>query len=135
MSLRQLSISNLLGTTDEDIIGEFGASSIAKTKKPSIKQEVREVIEIDQQREDDKIKSYRRKLRECISQIKQEQLIRKTDLFFKIDDISLGHPDYVRDECSNYILTELKKYKFDVFKLDQNTIFVSWKYLKSYSDS
>lgn len=131
----KISISNILGIPEENVIGNFGSNIITNQKKKSIKSEVNEIIQKNTKRREDKLNLYRQYLRNCIKQIKYENQYQKTEIFFKVDGIIYGHPEYDRDECIEYLLIELMKYHFDVYQVDENRIFISWKYTELHKKS
>lgn len=134
--MNKISISNLLSVPEDQIIGGFGTHNIISSQtKKSVKNEVEELLRINKERRENKIKLYRCILRNCIRKIKTDDAVRKTDTFFKVDEIMYGHPEYDRDECIEYITIELKKFLFDVFQIQRNTIFISWKYTELHKHS
>lgn len=133
--MNKISISNILSLPEEQIVGEFGACSILPQKKKSVKMEVDDLLRINKERRERKIKLYRKILRDCIMKIKIDDEMRKTDTFFKVDEIVYGHPEYDMDECIEYLIIELKHFLFDVFRYSSNTIFISWKFTELHKKS
>lgn len=131
----KISIASILSLPEEEIVGSFGTCTILSQKKKSVKKEVDDLMRINKERREHKIKLYRTALRDCIRKIKKEDEMRKTDTFFRVDEIVYGHPEYDKEECIEYVIIELKKFLFDVFQYDQSTIFVSWKFTELHKKS
>lgn len=125
----KISISNILSIPENEVVGEFGTGTLYNNKK-TVRMEVDELVKLNRGRRENKIKLYRGALKECIRMIRNEDAIRKTDLLFKINRIEFGYPEYDKDECREYVITELRKYDFDVTRIDNLTIFVCWKFLE-----
>ena len=125
----KISISNILSIPENEVIGEFGTGTLYNNKK-TVQMEVDELLKLKRVRRENKIKLYRGALRECIRMIKNADAIRKTEMLFKINRIEFGFPEYDKDECRDYVIAELRKYDFDVTKIDNLTIFVSWEFLE-----
>lgn len=122
----KFSVANIAGVPEEEVIGTIGDY---KQSKKSVKGTVENILKMNKERRENKIKLYRMTLRDCVGRIEQQNCLRKTDIFYKIDKIIFGHPEYEQMECIEYVAIELRKYGFNV-KIDDNaTLYVSWKYL------
>lgn len=129
--MNNISISNILHVPAENIIGEFGACTILpKKEQHTIQMEVDNLIRTNKERRENKIKLYRSILRNCIQKIKDDNNLRRSETFYKIEEFIYGKPEYDMEECIDFLLIELKKLSFDIIMYDKNTLFISWKYME-----
>lgn len=124
----KFSVANIAGVTPEEVVGTIGEY---KSSQKTIKTTIENIIKVNNERKKSKIKLYRMMLRECINKIERQNLLRKIDTTFKFDDIIYGHPEYIRDECIDYVINELNTYHFETYRIDNKTIFISWKFMDS----
>jgi hypothetical protein len=124
----KFSVANIAGVTPEEVVGTIGEY---KSSQKTIKTTIENIIKVNNERKKSKIKLYRMMLRECINKIERQNLLRKIDTTFKFDDIIYGHPEYIRDECIEYVINELNTYHFETYRIDNKTIFISWKFMDS----
>ena len=83
-------------------------------------------------REDKLVKLYNRYngyYRLCIEKIKDANNRYRTDILFKVPGILFGEPEYKASECIDFIKQKLDKEDFITTKVNNITIFVSWKFV------
>lgn len=114
---------------ENDVIQKTGEENVFMEQKKSIHKEVEDLIQSNRERRDNKIKLYRNVLRNCIMLISSKNKLHSNEMIFKISYTLYGHPEYDVDECMQYIIMELTKLKFDIYRIDRNSIYISWKYL------
>lgn len=127
----KINIANILSIPENEVVGPVGIY----TNNKSVRTTVDDVLKINKERHDNKLKLYRIALRECVRKIEQQNILRKTETFYKFDDIVFGHPEYDKDECIEYVLIELKKFLFDVCQIDDSIIYISWKFTELHKKS
>lgn len=68
---------------------------------------------------------------DCMKKIKNALKIGDTDIFYKVPSENNVYKHYNSKECLYYIQKKLRKNNFQTFiDLNENMIFITWKYLK-----
>jgi hypothetical protein len=70
----------------------------------------------------------------CVEKITQQNNVNKYDLFFNVPNYIVECPEYNGKNCILYIQEKLKNNHFDTFIIENNTIFITWKYLELNKD-
>jgi hypothetical protein len=81
-----------------------------------------------------KVKERRRKLlssyinayNNCCNKIKQQNESGKTDTFFNLPEYVIDSPDFVHEDCLNYICKYLRSNHMETYIMNKYTMFVSW---------
>lgn len=133
--MNKISISSILSIPEEEIIDKNGLMSDSRKNKKTIKSEVDDLIQSRKQCRESKIKMYRNSLRNCIKKVNHMNKEGSIETFYKIERLVFGHPEYDFEECTEYVMMELQKMYFDVAKIEDDIIFVSWKYIEYNRDS
>lgn len=131
--MNKISVASILSLPEDKIVGQIYTCDTKK--KQTIRNDVDDIINKNKERRENKLKLYREMLRKCIDSMKKNNEMRKTDIFFRVDEIVYGHPEYDIDECVEYIILELRKFSFDVLHYCRDTVFVSWKFVELHKHS
>jgi len=72
---------------------------------------------------------YNKMLDFIVRKIENKALNGETYMLYEIPEFILGEPPYEINECSKYLMKELKKHSFlkDVSFYPPNVIFIGWK--------
>ena len=100
----------------EDSIRTFNADYLIKTNK-----EKREKL----------LQIYHRFYGNCIEKIKLFHNAGKFDLIYEVPDKVTDNLDYIAKYCMDFIEIKLKENYIDTFRIDNKTIFITWKYIES----
>lgn len=100
----------------DDSIRKFNAEYLIKTNK-----ENREKL----------LKIYNKYYANCIEKIKLFHNSGKQDLIYDIPDKILDNLDYIPKYCMDFIEKKLKENCIDTYRIDNKTIFITWKYIES----
>lgn len=73
---------------------------------------------------------YNKKYSECLTKISNTIDIKKTDIFFEVNQSYFGYNKYNSMECLSYIQKKLRKNKFDTLIISPTIIFITWKNTK-----
>lgn len=143
--METLSISKLCGIPEENFSNVMTLNSFVEDKKPSIGKDIERILLTAQEGHDHKLNLYKSILRKCVDQMKVESAIKKTDLFFYVDDNLYNNQYYNRDECIDYLIMNLRNYYLDVQLLphkiygkgpfSKSVLFISWKYTEYHKKS
>ena len=101
----------------EDSIKNFNADYLIKTNK-----EKRENL----------LKIYNKYYANCIEKIKLFHNSGKFDLIYDIPDIVPNIINYIPKYCMDFIEFKLKENYIDTYRIDNKTIFITWKYIESH---
>lgn len=127
----KISISNILLKDESEILqnNEYLAQS-SRNKKDPIQVEIESIIKNKKEQRLNKLRLYKDKLNKCVRQIKRKDELGVTDMIFHVEALEYGYPEYEQDECVDYLIIELRKYGFDIKKINNSEIFISWKFLE-----
>jgi hypothetical protein len=100
----------------EDSIRNFSADNLIKHNK-----EKREKL----------LNIYNKYYAQCIEKIQLYNNAGKFDLIFEIPDKIIDNVNYIPLYCLEFIETKLKDNFLDTYKINNNTIFITWKYIES----
>jgi hypothetical protein len=128
----KFNVANIAGVSEEEVVGMIGEYN---QNKKSIKSTIENIMKVNKERKENKIKLYRSSLRDCIGRIEQQNYLRKTGILYKFDEIIFGHPEYDREECIEYVINELQKYGFNTQRNNQTTVLISWKFIDTHTKS
>jgi hypothetical protein len=68
----------------------------------------------------------------CIEKIKLVHSANKYDLIFSVPNTLIENiSDYYPKYCLDFIESKLKKNLFDTYRINNNTLFITWKYIES----
>ena len=67
---------------------------------------------------------------DCINKIKIKNKMDITDYIYRVPVIKFNIPDYSCSDCIDFINEKLEKSGFHTLKLNNHTLFISWKYLE-----
>ena len=101
----------------EDSIKNFNAEYLIKTNK-----EKREKL----------LALYNKYYAHCIEKIKLFHNSGKLDLIFDVPDKIPDNADYIPKYCMDFIETKLRQNYMDTYRIDNKTIFITWKYIESH---
>jgi hypothetical protein len=128
--MSKLSIGSILGVSDDDLVEKYDNDNFLTQPKKTINDDINEIIETNKKRREDKLKMYREVLRNCIRLINNKNKQRGIDIIYKINYALFGFPEGDTCECIEYLVIELMKLRFDVYQIDQHTIYISWKFIE-----
>ncbi len=100
----------------EDSIKNFNAEYLLKSNK-----EKREKL----------LKIYNKYYANCIEKIKLFHNAGRLDLIYEVPDKILENLDYIAKYCMDFIEIKLKQNFMDTYRIDNKTIFITWKYIES----
>jgi hypothetical protein len=72
---------------------------------------------------------------DCINLIKIKNKMGKTDIIYKIPVLKLNEPDYNCNDCIDFINDKMERNGFHTLKVNNFTLFISWKYLEVHLES
>ena len=89
------------------------------------------IIQKEIENEKTKLKEFIKKIYfDCMKKIKDAINVGSTDIFYKVPLENSEYKNYNSINCLNYIEKKLRKNNFKTFiEIDENMIFVTWKYL------
>jgi len=105
-----------INSSCEDSINNFNAEYLIKTSK-----EKREKL----------LKVYNKYYAHCIEKIKLFHNAGKVDLIYEIPHSITENIDYIPKYCMDYIEKKLNDNYMDTFRIDNRTVFITWKYIES----
>lgn len=107
------------GSSELNIITLFETK---KSKKPDIN------IMIKNKKKEKKktIQYYNDILQMCYKSITEAQKIGRYDIICKIPDIGINNINYSPNECMKYIEINIKKLKYDTYRIDKYNLFITW---------
>ena len=105
-----------INTSYEDSIKNFNAEYLIKTNK-----EKREKL----------LKIYNKYYAHCIEKIKLFHNSGKFDLIYDIPDKMPNDVNYIPKYCMDFIELKLKENYMDIYRINNKTIFITWKYIES----
>jgi hypothetical protein len=105
-----------INSSFEDSINNFNADYLIKTSK-----EKREKL----------LKIYNKYYANCIEKIKLFHNAGKVDLIYEVPHSIPESIDYIPKYCMDYIEKKITDNYMDTFRIDNRTIFITWKYIES----
>jgi hypothetical protein len=127
MDHSKISLSSLLNKNTESI-GNVSIKKINDFEKKNKNVDIKEIFEIKEKQDKEKIKVYQLYYRKCIEHIKTICNSNKNETIFEVPKCSNLNPNYNFDECLSYIMQNLEKNNFYIV-CKNNIIFITWKYI------
>ena len=88
------------------------------------------IISIKKQKREKLLETYITYYDRCIEKIKILNKRNICDLFFQVPFYIPDCFEYKPQDCIDFIQNKLKKYYMDSYKINNNTIFITWKYIE-----
>lgn len=125
--MNKINIANIISVPVEQVVGVIGTET---NINESVRSKIDDVLRLNKERRDNKQKIYRSLLKGCVEKIRQQNILRKTETTYTVEDIVYGHPEYDREECIEYMINSLRKYNVCVCLLNKTTLFLYWKFME-----
>ena len=77
------------------------------------------------------LKIYNKYYGMCITKIKLFHSTNKMDLIFDVPEKITENQDYICKYCMDFIENKLKQNNMDTFRINNRTIFITWKFIES----
>lgn len=128
----KLSLESLFKcTTNNNTTNVLDVRTITRNQKPF---DVNVLLETRQKKREKLLIIYQKTYELCIKNIELANNLGKTDLIFTIRDFVSSCPEYKSINCINYIRDRLQKKLFNIYVVDNKTIFITWLYLEVNTD-
>jgi len=135
--MNNISIKNLvpdvkIGDSRSNILDIDSLMTINNTYEESIKNFSADyLIKTNKEKREKLLKIYNRFYAHCIEKIKLFHNAGKFDLIYDVPDKVTDNLDYIPKYCMDFIEFKLKENYMDTFRIDNKTIFITWKYIES----
>ena len=77
-----------------------------------------------------KVDTNKKILNSCLEKIKQLNSLGKTDYIFAVPSLVYGFPEYNLTDCFDYIKSSLLELHFDLYEINDSTLFITWHFLE-----
>ena len=115
-SILDINSLTAINNSAEDSIRTFNADYLIKTSKDK-----REKL----------LQIYHRFYGHCIEKIKLFHNAGKFDLIYEVPDKVTDSYDCIAKYCMDFLEIKLKENYIDTYRIDNKTIFITWKYIES----
>lgn len=88
------------------------------------------IINKRKERREKILESYNKEYGQCIDKIKMLNEQGKLDLIYEVPRFSVTCSDYISSQCIDFIVTKLSLNYMDAFKINDTSVFVTWKYIE-----
>ena len=135
--MNNLSIKNLvpdvkIGDSKSSILDINSLISINNSVEDSIRTfNADYLIKINKEKREKLLLIYHRLYSNCIEKIKLFNNAGRFDLIYDVPDKIADNLDYISKYCMDFIEIKLKENYIDTFRIDNKTIFITWKYIES----
>jgi hypothetical protein len=131
--MNKINVASLFSCSTGDNNKPFGTDTlIVNDERTSIKHEIHSIFQMEKDRRERKVKLYKRVLRNCLEVIKKKTKVRETHVMFEVGKYMLGENIYDYEECMEYMVVVLRKNHFDVIVIDDNVLFIYWRFSNFY---
>ena len=123
-------------TTNRMSVGTF-ASMISSNVDTINSFSSDDLIKSNRVRREKIMEVYNKYYASCIEKIKLLNELGKCDLIFDVPDKNnenSNNPDYISKYCMDYIETELQKKFLNTYRMNNRTIFITWKFVEFNKD-
>lgn len=121
---------NISGTRGRKLDIDTIFSCVMLNDEPNITFTTDVLLNKIKKRREKKLLSYRNMLKYCYQRIESADDDYLTDIMFKIVDSVPECKEYNSNECLEYISDKLRSQNIDTIIIDNNTMFITWKYLE-----
>lgn len=126
----KINIANIYGCNKFGASGHIDLNLITDKQQKSIF-DVKEILKEKEQNRGKIIKNYNELYKACLRKMDiTNKVLKKTDMIFSLKDYKTNTVDFNPEECINYIDNKLEDLKVDTYRIDSNTLFISWFYLE-----
>jgi len=133
LSIKTICPNARIGNSKSSVIDIDSMMSINNSYEESIKNFSAEyLIKSNREKREKLLIIYNKYYANCIEKIKLFHNAGKLDLIYEIPDKIINNLDYISKYCMDFIETKLKNNKIDTFRIDNKTIFITWKYIESF---
>jgi hypothetical protein len=135
--MNNISIKNLvpdvkIGDSKSSILDINSLISINNSVEESIRTfNADYLIKINKEKREKLLLIYHRLYSNCIEKIKLFNNAGRFDLIYDVPDKIADNLDYISKYCMDFIEIKLKENYIDTFRIDNKTIFITWKYIES----
>ena len=135
--MNNLSIKNLvpdvkIGDSKSSILDINSLISINNSVEESIRTfNADYLIKINKEKREKLLLIYHRLYSNCIEKIKLFHNAGKFDLIYEVPEKVADNLEYISKYCMDFIEIKLKENYIDTFRIDNKTIFITWKYIES----
>ena len=95
---------------------------------------VDEIMKIEKQRRQVKKETYTKIYEQFTRKIRQSVELNQKQVFLRVPSYIMGYPTYDRAKAADYLKRQLENGKFDVVKVGDIDLYVSWKRPRSESE-
>lgn len=135
--MEQLTLARMCGISDEQFKMDSSLNSFGN-KTTSIQADIATIVNMNEEKRDNKLKLYRGILKRCVDKMKFENALKRTNMIYYVDDHLYNNRNYNRNECIAFLIEELRKCNLDVKLLKEklygdgpfskSQLYIDWKY-------
>ena len=132
ISIKTLVPNTKIGNLNSNILDINSLQTINNSYEDSIKNfNADYLIKTNKEKRENLLKVYNKYYAICIEKIKLFHNSGKFDLIYDIPDIIPTVINYIPKYCMDFIELKLKENYMDIYRINNKTIFITWKYIES----